>query len=161
MKLQLKKKKNHMMFFLWKTPNSQMIPVPWGCPEESPGWRGYPSFHWGSPWPRCGCLAYGSKAEDRSGFLSSNWAIWSKAWRIKSLEEIFLPAHEEIWGYWLFPGASLKDEVLEIMPVQKQSWAAQWTRFKGFVVIGNNNGHIGTKGSKEVAIAIWEAIILA
>merc|ERR1711983_768375 len=55
------------------------------------------------------------------------------------------------------------DEVLKIMPVQKQTRAGQRTRFKAFVAIGDFNGHVGlgVKRSKEVATAIRGAIILA
>ncbi|XP_036708126.1 40S ribosomal protein S2-like [Balaenoptera musculus] len=62
-----------------------------------------------------------------------------------------------------FLGASLKNEVLKIMPVQKQTRAGQRTRFKVFVAIGDYNGHVGlgVKCSKEVATAIRGAIILA
>merc|ERR1711977_796443 len=62
-----------------------------------------------------------------------------------------------------FLGDALKDEVMKIMPVQKQTSAGQRTRFKAFVAVGDNNGHVGlgVKCSKEVATAIRGAITLA
>ena len=62
-----------------------------------------------------------------------------------------------------FFGQTLKDEVMKIMPVQKQTRAGQRTRFKAFVIIGDHNGHVGlgVKCAKEVATAIRGAIINA
>ncbi len=37
----------------------------------------------------------------------------------------------------------LADEVMKIMPIQKQTRAGQRTRFKAFVIVGDKNGHIG------------------
>lgn len=52
--------------------------------------------------------------------------------KIKSLEQIYLfsmPVKEyQIVEYFL--GSALKDEVMKIMPVQKQTRAGQRTRFK-------------------------------
>jgi small subunit ribosomal protein S2e len=62
-----------------------------------------------------------------------------------------------------FLGPALKDEVMKIMPVQKQTRAGQRTRFKAFVCVGDSNGHVGlgVKCAKEVATAIRGAIITA
>jgi len=89
-----------------------------------------------------------------------------KAVKIGSLEEIFLhsiPIKEfQIVDYYLKED-TLKDEVMQIMPVQKQTSAGQRTRFKAFVAVGDERGHIGLgmKCSAEVATAIRGAIILA
>merc|ERR1712232_462544 len=80
-----------------------------------------------------------------------------KEGKIGSIEEIFLfslPVKEaEIIDFFLKD--KLKDEVMKIMPVQKQSSAGQRTRFKAFVAIGDCNGHIGlgVKCASKVAAA--------
>ncbi|KAH7665591.1 Ribosomal protein S5 protein [Dioscorea alata] len=91
-----------------------------------------------------------------------------KEGKIKSLEQIYLHSlpvkeHQIIDALIGGPGSGLKDEVMKIMPVQKQTRAGQRTRFKAFVVVGDSNGHVGlgVKCAKEVATAIRGAIILA
>ncbi|KAL4328639.1 hypothetical protein AHAS_Ahas13G0220200 [Arachis hypogaea] len=66
-------------------------------------------------------------------------------------------------GVTMAVDATGADEVMKIMPVQKQTHAGQKTRFKPFVVVGGTNGHVrlGVKCSKEIATAICSAIILA
>jgi len=87
--------------------------------------------------------------------------------KIKTLEEIYLfslPVKEyQVIDFFLPPVQKLKDEVMKIMPVQKQTRAGQRTRFKAFVVVGDHDGHVGlgVKCSKEVATAIHGAIINA
>merc|ERR1712139_187856 len=62
---------------------------------------------------------------------------------------------------FFLPG--LKDEVMKIQPVQKQTSAGQRMKFKAFVIVGDMDGHVGlgVKGAKEVATAIRGAILKA
>jgi small subunit ribosomal protein S2e len=87
-----------------------------------------------------------------------------RARNITSIEQIYLhsiPIKEYQIVDLLVPG--LKDELMKIMPVQKQSCAGQRTRFKAFVALGDSNGHVGlgVKCASEAANAIKGALILA
>jgi small subunit ribosomal protein S2e len=87
-----------------------------------------------------------------------------KAGKIVKLEEIFMfsiPIKEYQIVDHLLGESSLKDEVLKLAPVQKQTRAGQRNRFKAVVVVGDENGHVGlgVKCSKEVATSIRGAII--
>jgi small subunit ribosomal protein S2e len=87
------------------------------------------------------------------------------AGRINSIEEIYLHAlpikEPEIVDHFL--KESLKDEVMKIKPVQKQTRAGQRTRMKAVVAVGDGNGHIGLgiKAAAELANSIKGALIYA
>lgn len=57
----------------------------------------------------------------------------------------------------------MKDDVMKIKPVQKQTRAGQRTRFKACVAVGDGAGHVGLgiKTAAEVANAIKGAMIYA
>jgi len=113
----------------------------------------------------------GGRGRGRGRGDEDKWVACTKlgrlvqAGKIKSLEQIYLfslPIKEaQIVDHFL--GESLKDEVMKVMPVQKQTSAGQRTRFKAFVVVGDSNGHVGlgVKSAKEVATSIRGAITLA
>jgi small subunit ribosomal protein S2e len=89
-----------------------------------------------------------------------------KEGKITSLHEIFLyslPVKEaQIVDHFL-PEGKVTEEVMKVMPVQKQTSAGQRTRFKCFLAVGDSDGHIGlgVKCAKEVSLAIAGAITLA
>jgi len=86
-----------------------------------------------------------------------------KEGKIPNLETIYLfsiPIKEYQIVDTFFPAGILKDEVMKVMPVQKQTNAGQRTRFKAFVAVGDFKGHIGlgVKCAKEVSLAIRGAM---
>lgn len=88
-----------------------------------------------------------------------------KSGKISKLEEIFLhsiPIKEpEIVEFFLKD--KLKEEMIRIKPVQKQTQAGQRTRFQAVVAIGDGEGHIGVglKVAKEAPLAIRGACAAA
>eukprot|EP00827_Trimyema_finlayi_P004883 TRINITY_DN49_c0_g2_i1.p2 TRINITY_DN49_c0_g2~~TRINITY_DN49_c0_g2_i1.p2 ORF type:complete len:254 (-),score=89.49 TRINITY_DN49_c0_g2_i1:121-882(-) len=85
--------------------------------------------------------------------------------KITSIDEVFryaVPIKESQIVDFFFKG-TLKEEVMQIIPVQKQTKAGQRTRFKAFMLLGDEKGHValGWKVHKEVQGAIKGAILHA
>ncbi|XP_036917254.1 40S ribosomal protein S2-like [Sturnira hondurensis] len=99
--------------------------------------------------------AHGGKAEDKEWIPVTKLGRLVKDMKIKSLEICLFPLpikESKIADFFL--GASLKDQVVKIMPMQKQTRAGQRTWLKAFVTTGDYNGHInlGVKCSKEIPL---------
>merc|ERR1739848_37485 len=78
--------------------------------------------------------------------------------KVPTIEDIYLhslPIKEYQIIDNFFVGGALNDEVMKIHPVQKMSSAGQTNRFVCYVLVGDQNGHIGLgqKCAKEVATA--------
>lgn len=106
----------------------------------------------------------GGKDEEKEWIPVTKLGRLVKDGKIASMAAVYkhaMPVKEYQIIDHFFP--KLTDEVIKIMPVQKQTQAGQRTRFKAFVIIGDSQGHVGlgVKCSKEVATAIRGAIILA
>lgn len=118
------------------------------------------------------------RGRDNSKNEGETWVPCTKLGRlvkdgkIEKLEDIYLhslPVKEyQIIDFFLPPidktgSGKLREEVMKIMPVQKQTSAGQRTRFKAFMIVGDMDGHVGlgVKCAKEVATAIRGAIISA
>ena len=56
--------------------------------------------------------------------------------------------HQIVDHFFPPTAGKLKDEVMTIKPVQKQSSAGQRTRFKAYVAVGDFDGHIGLGKSR-------------
>jgi small subunit ribosomal protein S2e len=104
------------------------------------------------------------KVEEKEWVPCTKLGRLVKEAKLRKLEEIYLfslPVKEyQIVDEFLPSPAKLRDEVMKISPVQKQTKAGQRTRFKAFVVVGDCDGHVGlgVNCSKEVATAIRAAI---
>ncbi|OLS15077.1 MAG: 30S ribosomal protein S5 [Promethearchaeota archaeon CR_4] len=87
----------------------------------------------------------------KEGKITSIDDIFSMSYRVKESQivDILLP--------------DMKEEVVEIKMVQKQTDAGQQSRFKATVLVGNENGYVGLgeAKNKEIGPAIRKAIGLA
>lgn len=87
-----------------------------------------------------------------------------QARKITNLNDVFkfsIPIKEFEIVEHLVP--DLKDEVMQVKPVQKQTQAGQRTRFKAYVIVGDGKQYIGLgwKCHKEVQGAIKGALMMA
>ena len=89
-----------------------------------------------------------------------------KAKLVDSIIDVFrfsIPIKEQEIVDTFFSDKALKEEVMEVKSVQKQTQAGQRTRFKAFVIVGDEKQFVGLgwKCHKEVQGAIKGAITMA
>merc|ERR1711924_243298 len=110
------------------------------------------------------------KGKGRKGGDKEEWVPCTKLGRL--VKEGKIAKLDHIYFYSMAikePGIvdhfipNIKDEVMKIQPVQKQTSAGQRMKFKAYVIVGDFDGHVGlgVKGAKEVATAIRGAIARA
>lgn len=116
----------------------QMLLGPWGGRQRGPACHSR-KLDWAGP------LGQAHEGKTPAGDLS-----------------LFLPIKESDVTD-IFLGICLKDEALKVMPVQKQTCAGQWTRFKASDTTWDYNGQdgLGIRCFKEVAIAFHGDITMA
>lgn len=146
----------------------EQVPAPVEGQEQPEGQRGGRTYGSGDRKPR------GDKKGGKFGDRKKDEPSWTpvtklgrlvKAGKIDNIIDIFrfsIPIKEsEIVDKFL--GTQLKEEVMEVKSVQKQTQAGQRTRFKAFAIVGDGNHYIGLgwKCHKEVQGAIKGALISA
>merc|ERR1719261_623679 len=110
------------------------------------------------------------KGKGRKGGDKEEWVPCTKLGRL--VKEGKIAKLDHIYYYSMAikePGIvdyfipKIRDEVMKIQPVQKQTSAGQRMKFKAYVIVGDFDGHVGlgVKGAKEVATAIRGAIARA
>merc|ERR1711966_29121 len=112
----------------------------------------------------------GKKGKRKGGPEKEEWIPCTKLGRL--VKEGKIAKLDQIYYYSMAikePGIvdyfipKIRDEVMKIQPVQKQTSAGQRMKFKAYVIVGDFDGHVGlgVKGAKEVATAIRGAIARA
>merc|ERR1712124_103511 len=110
---------------------------------------------------------FGKRGQEEEWKPSTKLGRLVNTGKIKSFEEIFrccFPIKEPQIVDKLVAKreeGALKEEVMKVKPVQKQTKAGQRTRFKAWVLLGDEAGHIGLgqKAHKEVQGAIKGATL--
>jgi len=106
------------------------------------------------------------KGEDKEWIPCTKLGRLVKDQLITKIEDIYLhslPIKEYQIIDQILGAGVLKDDVMQIHPVQKMTSAGQRNRFVCHVLVGDNDGHLGlgAKCAKEVATAIRGGIIAA